>query len=131
MKQLFHKSQCHFPLQVCTAASLRACIFLVTKHTCPHSSCVFNSSVMVSRCSHHYCGLQLSVNIIQCTEPFCHCRCSDRTTVPTVLITEVNLLKPSSFFTYHKVQHSKILHGAHFALSVLYGYQNRPMPLTA
>lgn len=76
MKQLFHKSQCHFPLQICTVPLLRAYIFLVTKHTCPHSSCAFNSSVKVSRCSHHYCGLQLSVNIIQYTEPFCHCRCS-------------------------------------------------------
>ena len=39
-------------------------------------------------------------------------------------------LKPSGFFTYH--QHSKILHSARFALSVLYGYQNkqRLVPLT-
>jgi hypothetical protein len=37
----------------------------------------------------------------------------------------VNLSKPSGFFTYHHVQHSKILHGARFALSVLYGSQNR------
>ena len=37
----------------------------------------------------------------------------------------VNLLKPSGFFTYHQVQISKILHGARFALTVLYGYQNR------
>ena len=36
-----------------------------------------------------------------------------------------NLLKPSGFFTFHQVSHSKILHGARFALSVLYGYQNR------
>ena len=36
-----------------------------------------------------------------------------------------DLLKPSGFFTYHQVEHSKILHGARFALSVLYGYQNR------
>ena len=36
-----------------------------------------------------------------------------------------NLLKPSSFFLQHQVQHPKILHGARFALSVLYGYQNR------
>jgi hypothetical protein len=36
-----------------------------------------------------------------------------------------NLLKPSRFFTYHQVEHSKILHGVHFALSVLYGYQNK------
>ena len=26
---------------------------------------------------------------------------------------------------YHEVEHSKILHGARFAFSVLYGYQNR------
>jgi hypothetical protein len=36
-----------------------------------------------------------------------------------------NLLKPSGFFTYHQVQHSKILHGARFALSVLYGSHNK------
>ena len=37
----------------------------------------------------------------------------------------INLLKPSGFFTYHKVEHSKIVHGARFALSVLCGYQKR------
>ena len=37
----------------------------------------------------------------------------------------INLLKPSGFFTYHQVEHSKILHGALFALSVLCGYQNK------
>ena len=37
----------------------------------------------------------------------------------------INLLKASGFFTYHQVEHSKILHGTRFALSVLYGYQNR------
>ena len=37
----------------------------------------------------------------------------------------INLLKPSGFCTYHQVKHSKILHGARFALSVLHGYQNR------
>ena len=36
-----------------------------------------------------------------------------------------NLLNSSGFFTYHQVYHSTILHGARFALSVLYGYQNR------
>ena len=36
-----------------------------------------------------------------------------------------NLLKPSGFFTYHQAEHSKILHGARFALIVLYGYQNK------
>ena len=41
-----------------------------------------------------------------------------------------NLLKPSGFFTYHQVEHKKkILHGAHFALSVLYGSQNRQLLL--
>ena len=40
-----------------------------------------------------------------------------------------NHLKPSGFFTYHQVQHSTILHGARFALSVLYGSQNRQRPL--
>ena len=37
----------------------------------------------------------------------------------------INLLNPSGYFTYHKVYSSKILRGACFALSVLYGYQNR------
>ena len=37
----------------------------------------------------------------------------------------INLLKPSGCFTYRQGWHSKILHGARFALSVLYGYQNR------
>jgi hypothetical protein len=37
----------------------------------------------------------------------------------------INLLHPSGFFTYHQVLHSKILHGARFSLSVLYGSQNR------
>jgi hypothetical protein len=32
-----------------------------------------------------------------------------------------NHLKPSGFFTYHQVWHSKILLGARFVLSVLYG----------
>ena len=36
-----------------------------------------------------------------------------------------NHLKPSGFFTYHQVKHSKILHGASFMLSVLYGSQNK------
>ena len=31
----------------------------------------------------------------------------------------INLLNPSGFFTYHQVEHLKILHGARFALSVL------------
>jgi hypothetical protein len=76
MKQLFQKSQYHFPMQKCTDASLTAYIFLVSKHTCPHSSCAFNSAVMMSRCLHHYCVLQLPVNINHCTELFCHCMCS-------------------------------------------------------
>ena len=46
-------------------------------------------------------------------------------TVYTQLMKGLNLLKPSGFFTYHQVEHSKILHGARFALSVLCGYQNR------
>jgi len=37
----------------------------------------------------------------------------------------INLLKLSGFFTYHLVLHSKILHGARFALSVLCGSQNK------
>ena len=38
---------------------------------------------------------------------------------------QINLLTPSGFFTYYQVEHSKILHGAGFAFSRLYGYQNR------
>ena len=38
---------------------------------------------------------------------------------------KVNLLKPSGLFAYHQVEYSKILHGFPFALSVLYGSQNR------
>jgi hypothetical protein len=34
-------------------------------------------------------------------------------------VGQLNLLKPSGFFTYHQVQHSKILHGTRFALNVL------------
>ena len=37
----------------------------------------------------------------------------------------INLLKSSGFLTYHQVQHSKILHGSRFVLSVLCGSQNR------
>ena len=36
----------------------------------------------------------------------------------------LNILKPSGFFTFHQVEQSKILHGVHFALSVLWGSQN-------
>ena len=42
-----------------------------------------------------------------------------------VYIYRINLLKPSGFFMFHQVEYSKILHGAHFVLSVLYGYQNK------
>ena len=42
-----------------------------------------------------------------------------------VMHQQFNRLKPSGLVMYHKVEYSKILHGAHFALSVLYGYQNR------
>jgi 7-keto-8-aminopelargonate synthetase-like enzyme len=37
----------------------------------------------------------------------------------------VKLLKPSDFFTYHQVCHSKILHGARLEFSVLCGFHNR------
>jgi hypothetical protein len=40
-------------------------------------------------------------------------------------IPQVNLLKPGSFFKHLQVYRSKILHGARFALSVLYGSQNK------
>jgi hypothetical protein len=40
-----------------------------------------------------------------------------------------DLLEPGGFFTYHQLQHSQILHGARFGLSVLYGSQNRQRPL--
>ena len=59
--------------------------------------------------------------------PFCRKFCNIlefRLAERSVWVLEINLLKPSGFFTYHKFQHSKILHGARFALSVLYGYQN-------
>jgi len=44
----------------------------------------------------------------------------------------VNLLKPSGYFTYLQVSFSKILHGSHIALCVLYGPQNKqePFPCT-
>jgi hypothetical protein len=41
-----------------------------------------------------------------------------------LFLSQFNLLKPIGFFTYRQVEHSKILHGSRFALSVLYGYQN-------
>jgi hypothetical protein len=37
----------------------------------------------------------------------------------------INLLKPSGFCMYHQVEHSKILHGARFELSILYRSKNR------
>jgi hypothetical protein len=37
----------------------------------------------------------------------------------------VNILNPNGFFTFHQFEYSKILHGVHIALSVLYGSQNR------
>jgi hypothetical protein len=41
------------------------------------------------------------------------------------LLSTANRLKPSGFCAYHQVEHSEILHGTRFALSVLYGSQNR------
>jgi hypothetical protein len=41
----------------------------------------------------------------------------------------VNRLKPSGFFTYRQVEHSKTLHGARFAFSVLFGSKNRQRSL--
>jgi len=39
----------------------------------------------------------------------------------TVNLTKCsNLLKSSGLLTYHRAEHSKILHGARFALSVFY-----------
>jgi len=46
-----------------------------------------------------------------------------------MICSHINLSKSSGFFTYHRVKHSKILHGARFALSVLYGSHNRQRPL--
>jgi hypothetical protein len=37
----------------------------------------------------------------------------------------VKVLKPSGFFTYHRVSDSKILHGARFTMSALCGFENR------
>jgi hypothetical protein len=34
--------------------------------------------------------------------------------------SEINLLKPSGFFTYHQVENPKLLHGARFTFIVLY-----------
>ena len=45
--------------------------------------------------------------------------------VIVIATISLNFLKPSGFFTYHQVWHSKILHGVHFALRILYGSQNR------
>ena len=42
-----------------------------------------------------------------------------------IYVCKINLVKPSGLFTYHRVLHLEILHGARFALSVLYGSQNR------
>jgi len=38
---------------------------------------------------------------------------------------KIDLLKTSGFFTYQQVEHSKILHGARLALSILYGSKKR------
>ena len=40
-------------------------------------------------------------------------------------LININFLTPSGYLTYHQVYFSKILHGARFAPSVLYGYENR------
>ena len=42
---------------------------------------------------------------------------------------DINLLQSSGFFTYHRLKFKKNLHGARFALSVLYGSQNRQRSL--
>jgi len=59
-----------------------------------------------------------------------HCLCSLllRTNKLRNVMLLLHLLKPSGFFTYRQVQYSKILHGARFALSVLYGSENRQRP---
>ena len=44
---------------------------------------------------------------------------------PPQTVMTFNLSKPSSFFTYHQVRHSKILQCALFLLSVLCGSQKR------
>ena len=43
----------------------------------------------------------------------------------TLTSGNINLLKPSGLFPYRQVKLSKILRGSRFALSVLYGCQNR------
>ena len=45
--------------------------------------------------------------------------------IPAHSEPKFNLLKSSGLFTYHRASHSKILHGARFALRVLYRSQNR------
>ena len=49
--------------------------------------------------------------------------------IGTLFSPRINLLNPTGFFTYHQVLLTKILHGARFALSVLYGSENRQRPL--
>jgi len=56
-------------------------------------------------------------------------RCKQTMASRTIYQAHVNLLKSSGFFTYHQAWHSNILHGLRFALSVLYGSQNRQRPL--
>jgi len=42
-----------------------------------------------------------------------------------IVLVYLNLSKPSGFFTFDQVEHSKTLHDAGFASGVLYGSQNR------
>jgi hypothetical protein len=97
---------------VCQLAfSLLLCysINLLLSH--PFSSCLFTISILFcvpSVCLYSFIGLSVVIYEILCSY-----RNSD-----------VNLLKPSGFCTYHQIERSKILHGVCFELSVLYRYQN-------
>jgi hypothetical protein len=65
-------------------------------------------------CDIYFCNITACLLVITNNNPYMIL------TVPTI-----NHSKPSGFFTYHQVQHSKLLHGVSFALSVLYGSQNK------
>ena len=81
-------------------------IFLINKCSFLSFQCMLEEGEGYSKTALYLLELKLPVRII-------------------AIFFGINLLKPSGFFTYHHVLHSKILLGARFALSVLCGYQNR------
>jgi hypothetical protein len=74
------------------------------------------------------CRLSWKIGLIS-TEKQARELISDPSSAAKTRLLSFNLLKPSGFFTYRQVWHSEILNGARFALSVLYGSQNRQRPL--